>query len=116
MQLCLVTLGTFQKLLERLPSSTAGTLLRVLLEVCADGNTLKAPFLSRFQSKRHQAASPPARASSGGSESRARESFHVQEVRTQLQLGKLVSGVYGPASHAPSSLLLMRPRPGMTRP
>ena len=60
MQLCLVTLGTFQKLVERLLSSIVDTLLRVLLEFCTDENTLKAPFLSRFQIKRHQAASPPA--------------------------------------------------------
>lgn len=111
MQLCLVTLGTFSRKLLETYLFNSGHTAAFSPRSLRRWEYLKAPFLSRFQSKRHQAASPPARASSGGSESRARESFHVQEVRTQLQLGKLVSGVYGPASHAPSSLLLMRPRP-----
>ena len=81
-------------------------------------NTHKAPVLSQFQIKRHQAASPPSTASSGVSESRAQESFHMRMVRTQLQLGKLVSGVYGAMPHAPSSLLRGRPqgvRPPVSR-
>lgn len=122
MQLCLVTLGTFQKPLERLPSSIVDTLLRVLLEFCADENTLKAPFLSRFQIKRHQAASPPATASSGGSESRARESFNVCVVRTQLQLGNRHPAsvephpTLHPASFAGSHGASTPLHPGMTWP
>ena len=110
MQLGTVTLGTSQKLLEKLAFSIMVILLCVLLEFCADKNTHKAPFLSQFQIKRHQAASPPSTASSGVSESRAQESFHMSVVRTQLQLGKMVSSVYEAMPHAPSSLLRGRPQ------